>query len=75
MATVVPGAPWTCPTCDVPVATPYCPVCGERPQSPRDLTLAGLLEQVIEAFGNLDGRVIRTLFSPSSSTRALPRIW
>ena len=52
--------PWTCPTCRRAVATRYCPTCGERPRSPRDLTLLGLLEQAFEALTNVDGRLLRS---------------
>ncbi|HYT68323.1 MAG TPA: DUF3667 domain-containing protein [Vicinamibacterales bacterium] len=51
---------WTCPSCRRAVATPYCPSCGERPRSPRELTLRGLLEQAFEAFTNVDGRLLRS---------------
>jgi len=51
---------WTCPSCQAQVATPYCPECGERPLTARDLTFRGLLEQVFEAFTNIDGRVLRS---------------
>jgi hypothetical protein len=51
---------WTCPSCHGAVSTPYCPECGERPLSPRELTFRGLLEQVFEAFTNIDGRVLRS---------------
>ena len=51
---------WTCPTCRRTVETPYCPTCGERPRSPRELTLIGLCEQAFEAFTNVDGRLLRS---------------
>src|SRR5678815_1499237 len=52
---------WTCPTCRVAVATPYCPGCGERRLQARDLTLRGLLHQVLQSFTNLDARLLRSL--------------
>jgi len=52
--------PWTCPTCERPVATPFCPRCGEAPVSPRDLTLRGLTERLIEAFTSVDTRTVRS---------------
>jgi hypothetical protein len=49
---------WTCPTCHVTVATPYCPGCGERQLRERDLTLRGIFNQLVRAFVKIDGRVI-----------------
>lgn len=54
---------WTCPACDVEVATPYCPSCGERRLQARDLTLRGMLHKAFEAFTNLDARLIRSVRS------------
>ncbi len=51
---------WTCPTCNVPVATPFCPTCGEHALHTRELTLRALFEQLFEAFTNIDGRLIRS---------------
>jgi len=51
---------WTCPTCRRTIDTRYCPTCGEQARSPHELTLRGLLEQVFEAFTNIDGRLLRT---------------
>ena len=56
-----PVAPWTCPTCRQPVATPFCPGCGERPVGPSDFTLRGIGAQVLKAVGGVDGRLLRTL--------------
>lgn len=53
-------APWRCPSCDRAVSTPYCPDCGERSLHPRELTLRGLIDQVFEAFTNIDGRLLRS---------------
>ena len=50
--------PWTCPTCNSTVATPYCPECGERPLRARDLTLRGLFHQFVEALTHVDGRIM-----------------
>jgi hypothetical protein len=55
--------PWTCPACRTPVATPYCPACGEQRLHARDLTLRGLLDQAVEAFTSLDARLPRTVWS------------
>ena len=53
-------APWTCPSCRRLNSTPYCPSCGERPRSPRDLTLRGLIDQLFGALTNIDGRLLRS---------------
>ncbi len=50
--------PWTCPTCNSTVSTPYCPDCGERPLRARDLTLGGLFHQLVEALTHVDGRIM-----------------
>jgi len=52
--------PWSCPTCNDAVSSPYCPACGERPASARDLTLRGLFDQLFRAFINIDSRLIRS---------------
>jgi hypothetical protein len=52
--------PWSCPTCDTTVSTPYCPECGERPLRARELTFRGLLGQLMEALTTVDGRLLRT---------------
>ena len=52
--------PWMCPTCHARVSTPYCPKCGERPLSERELTLRGIFNQFIQAFIKIDGRLIRS---------------
>ena len=52
--------PWSCPTCQHTVSTPYCPACGERPLHARELTLRGLLDQLARAFTSIDGRLIRS---------------
>lgn len=54
---------WACPTCSSMISTPYCPTCGERPPSARDLTLRGLLAQLFHAFSTIDGRLLRSLRS------------
>lgn len=51
---------WTCPTCRVAVATPFCARCGEEPLAARDLTLRGLTEKVIHAVTSIDARAIRS---------------
>jgi len=51
---------WTCPTCHRTAETPFCPMCGERPLSARDLTLRGFLEHSIRGALKIDGRLIRS---------------
>jgi hypothetical protein len=58
--TMTETEPWTCPTCNSTVSTPYCPGCGERPLRERELTLRGIFNQLVQAFTNLDGRLIRS---------------
>jgi hypothetical protein len=53
-------ASWTCPTCNRPVATPYCPLCGEEPVVARALTLRGLAEKAAHALTSVDARALRT---------------
>jgi hypothetical protein len=55
-----PAQPWTCPTCRIAVATPFCAACGERPIGPPDLTLRGLLAQLAKAVSGIDGRLVRS---------------
>ena len=52
--------PWTCPTCERSVTTPFCPRCGEAPVSPRDFTLRGFTERLVEAFTSIDTRTVRS---------------
>src|SRR5262245_60741569 len=54
---------WVCPTCRVEVRSPYCPVCGERPVRPRDMTLRGILGHFFQAVSSIDGRMIRSLIA------------
>jgi hypothetical protein len=54
-------SPWTCPCCRTPVSSAFCPDCGERPITPPDFTLSGLLAQALKAVGSIDGRLLRTL--------------
>jgi hypothetical protein len=51
---------WTCPTCKLLVATPFCPTCGEHALHTRELTLRALFEQLFEAFTKIDGRLLRS---------------
>ena len=53
--------PWWCPTCDATVSTPYCPGCGERPLHERELTLRGIVKQLVQAISPVDGRLVRSI--------------
>ncbi len=53
-------ADWVCPTCKVPVATPFCARCGEEPLAPLDLTLRGLTAKLVHALTSIDARAVRT---------------
>lgn len=55
------SAAWTCPSCQAPVATAYCPACGEQPVPAGHLTLRHLASQSFTAFSSLDTKVARTL--------------
>jgi hypothetical protein len=51
---------WTCPTCRVTVATPFCAQCGEEPVAPIDLTLRGLAAKTLHALTSIDARAARS---------------
>ena len=51
---------WTCPTCANVVSAPFCAACGESAPKPADLTLRGLVHQVVEAVSSVDARLIRS---------------
>jgi hypothetical protein len=51
---------WICPSCRMIVTTPFCSSCGEEPLAPRDLTLRGLAEKVIQALTSIDARAARS---------------
>jgi hypothetical protein len=69
--------PWTCPTCNNAVSSPYCPACGERLPDARDLTLRNLLQQFASAFTEIDGRLIHSfrcaVMQPGNLTVAFHR--
>ena len=54
--------PWICPTCAHHVTTPFCPMCGESPLRPPDLTLRGIGAKVLHAATSIDGRLLRTFW-------------
>jgi hypothetical protein len=51
---------WTCPTCNAVVASPFCPDCGENGRHTHEPTLKVLFSHFLEAFTNIDGRLIRS---------------
>ena len=53
------GDPWTCPSRKCHVST--LSLCRERALEAHDLPLRGLADQVIEALGNIDARLIRSI--------------
>ncbi len=52
--------PWTCPSCNTGVVTPFCPACGEHPLRTRELTLRGLVEHLFESFTSIDSKLARS---------------
>jgi Protein of unknown function (DUF3667) len=68
---------WICPTCNCTLTTPYCAQCGERSFDARDLTVRGLINQLVHAISRIDRRLIRSLRSlvtaPGSLTIAYLR--
>jgi len=51
---------WTCPSCAQTVDTAFCARCGEQPPAPRELTLAGLAEKLVDSFTSIDARALRS---------------
>ncbi len=51
---------WNCPSCGSPTSSAYCPACGERRWSERDLTFRHLFEQLLEGMIHFDSRLLRT---------------
>jgi hypothetical protein len=52
---------WTCPSCGGAARTAFCPSCGERRPSARDLHLRDIVEQALESFVSFDGRLVRSV--------------
>lgn len=52
--------PWTCPSCKITVASPFCSQCGEEAITPADLTLRGLAAKGFHALTNIDARAARS---------------
>jgi hypothetical protein len=67
--------PWTCPSCKVPVTTPFCARCGEEPLRPGDLTLRGLAEKVVHALTDIDARAARSAWKLLRHPGELTRAW
>lgn len=63
-----------CVSCGTPMATPFCPECGEQRARDRHYTLAHFAEETIESFVHADGRLLASLralvLAPGSLTRA-----
>jgi hypothetical protein len=67
--------PWTCPTCDVIVATRFCANCGEEPLKARELTLRGFAEKLFHAMTSIDARAARSAWSLVRRPGELTRSW
>lgn len=55
-----PHAPGACANCGTPLGGPFCSQCGQSAHDPNTSFLHAL-EEVVESFWHLDGRVFRTL--------------
>lgn len=51
---------WTCPNCNSPVTSAYCPDCGENERHTHEPTLKVLFAHFFEAFTNIDSRLLRS---------------
>ena len=67
--------PWTCPTCNTLVTTPFCARCGEAPVPPRDLTLRGLGDKLFHAFTSVDSRTVHSIWNLLRHPGELSRTW
>lgn len=52
-----------CPSCAAPVPGAYCGACGERLLGADELTVRAQLAQLVNGLFNIDGRVLRSLFT------------
>jgi Protein of unknown function (DUF3667) len=66
---------WTCPTCNAPVATRFCPTCGEAPVSPREQTLSGLAKRLLQAFTSIDTKTARSVWTLLRAPGSLTVSW
>jgi len=57
----VTASAWTCPNCGIPLTTPFCPGCGERPIGAIDLSLKGIAAQLMKTIAGVDGRLLSSL--------------
>lgn len=64
----------TCVSCGAPIATPFCPQCGEQRAGDRHYTLAHFAEETLESFVHADGRLVASVralvLAPGSLTVA-----
>jgi hypothetical protein len=67
--------PWTCPTCNTLVTTPFCARCGEGPVPAQDLTLRGLGDKLFHAFTSIDSRTAHSIWSLLRHPGELTRAW
>jgi hypothetical protein len=66
---------WTCPTCNAPAISPYCPGCGESEQHTHQPTLRVLLGHFFEAFTNIDSRFLRSFWHLATRPGELTNAW
>jgi len=66
---------WICPSCKMIVRTPFWGSCGEEPLAPRDLTLRGLAEKVVQALTSIDARAARSAWPLLRRPGQLTRAW
>lgn len=66
---------WRCPTCGMPIATRFCPRCGESRISPREQTLRGLAERLFQAFTSIDTRTARSVWALMRRPGELTASW
>ncbi len=66
---------WTCPKCQLEVATPFCAQCGEEPVAPRDLTLRALAGKLLHALTSIDARAARSAWHLLRRPGALTVAW
>ncbi len=51
---------WKCPDCGQVRNTRYCPLCGEEPLQPDDLTLRDLAVKLGQSVSSMDGKAVKT---------------
>jgi len=69
-----PESLWICPSCELEVASRFCPRCGEEALKPLELSLRTLATKVLHAATSIDGKLVRTAWrlvrSPGELTLA-----